>query len=66
MALRIEVDGDLCQGHGVCESEAPEVFEVGRDRKVVVLAESPGDDLRPGVDLAVRYCPTHALKIRED
>ena len=40
MGLRVEVDRDLCQGHGVCESEAPEVFEVGtfdgRDNQVVV------------------------------
>ena len=24
-AMRIEVDLDLCQGHGMCELEAPEV-----------------------------------------
>lgn len=70
MGIRIEVDRVLCQGHGVCESEAPEVFEVGtfdgKDNQVVVLEETPGDDLRPGVDLAVKYCPTHALKVVED
>ena len=67
MGLRVEVDRDLCQGHGVCESEAPEVFEVGtfdgRDNQVVVLAEEPGEDQRAGVELAVRYCPTHALRL---
>ena len=24
--MRVEVDLDLCQGHGMCELEAPEVF----------------------------------------
>ena len=66
MGIRIEVDRVLCQGHGVCESEAPAVFEVGKDRQVVVLDESPADELRAGVDLAVKYCPTHALKVVED
>jgi sterol 14-demethylase len=62
---RIAVDEDLCQGHGVCESEAPEVFEVTRDRKVAVMIPEPDDTLRRQVDAAVRYCPTHALRIVE-
>ena len=66
MGIRIEVDRDLCQGHGVCESEAPEVFEVGGDHQVVVLDEQPSEELRAGIDLAVRYCPTHALRLVED
>jgi sterol 14-demethylase len=66
MTYRIVVDRDLCQGHGVCESEAPEVFEVSKERIVVVLDETPGDAHRKAVDAAVKYCPTHALKIVED
>jgi sterol 14-demethylase len=63
---RIVVDRDLCQGHGVCESEAPEVFEVSKERSVVVLDATPGDAQRKVVEAAVKYCPTHALKIVED
>ena len=66
MGIRIVVDADLCQGHGVCESEAPDLFEVDRDRKVVVLDETPGEDQRKALELAVKYCPTHALSIVED
>jgi sterol 14-demethylase len=66
MTYRIVVDRDLCQGHGVCESEAPDVFEVSKERTVVVLDETPGDAQRKAVDAAVKYCPTHALKIVED
>ncbi len=65
-AYRIVVDRDLCQGHGVCESEAPDVFEVSKERTVVVLDETPGDAQRKAVDAAVKYCPTHALTIVED
>ncbi len=60
---RVVVDRDLCQGHGVCASEAPEVFDVPGKHQVVVLADSPADSLRAGVELAVKYCPTHALRI---
>ena len=66
MGFRIVVDRDLCQGHGVCESEAPELFEVDRDRKVRVLDPTPDDSQRTALELAVKYCPTHALSIAED
>jgi ferredoxin len=66
MALRIVVDMDLCQGHGVCESEAPDVFEVNRHRKVELLQDPPDESLRSQLELAVKYCPTHALSIVDD
>jgi sterol 14-demethylase len=62
----VVVDRDLCQGHGVCESEAPGVFEVAEDATVTVLDEAPGDAHRTAVEAAVKYCPTHALTIVED
>ena len=66
MTWRIVVDRDLCQGHGVCESEAPDVFSVSKDGVLTVLDETPGDDQRKAVVAAVKYCPTHALTIVED
>jgi sterol 14-demethylase len=63
-AFRIRVDLDLCQGHGVCVSEAPGVFEVDRDEsKVVLLDDSPDPSLGERVALAVEHCPTRALSI---
>ena len=64
--MRIVVDKDLCQGHGVCESEAPEVFTVPKNGQVTLRNETPGEDVRSKVALAVAYCPTHALKIVEE
>ncbi len=63
--MRIVVDEDLCQGHGVCESEAPAVFALGRDHRVTVLDPEPGEDQRAAVEAAVRYCPNHALALEE-
>ena len=64
--MRVVVDPDLCQGHGVCESEAPEVFSVSNHGVLTVLEENPGEDQRKSVEFAVSYCPTHALRIEED
>jgi len=65
MAWTIRVDEALCQGHGVCESEAPEIFVLKRAQTVTILTESPDDTQRSAVEAAVRYCPTHALRIEE-
>ena len=64
--MKVIVDRDLCQGHGVCESEAPAVFTVSKQNVVEVLDESPSEELRSQVEAAVKFCPTHALKIEED
>lgn len=64
--MRIVVDRGLCQGHGVCETEAPEVFATPKQGQVDVLDETPPKELRAKVQLAVKYCPTHALTIVED
>jgi sterol 14-demethylase len=64
--VRVVVDRDLCQGHGVCESEAPEVFSVSKQGVVTILDDSPPDTARSQVELAVSYCPTGALRIEED
>jgi len=64
--MRIVVDTDLCQGHGVCENEAPGLFEVGKNHQVVVLETAPPEDRRAELKAAVRFCPTHALTIVDD
>jgi ferredoxin len=62
--MHVVVDLDLCQGHGVCESEAPDVFELGEDHKVRVLDQDPPETQRAAVEEAVRFCPTSALSTR--
>jgi ferredoxin len=65
--MRVKVDFDLCQGHGVCRSEAPEVFGFDADlQQVVLLDERPPESLREKVKAAVRFCPTLALAIEEE
>ncbi|TSD47729.1 ferredoxin [Rhodococcus sp. KBS0724] len=64
--MRVEVDLDLCQGHAACELEAPDVFVVPKRGKVEVSDQALPEEQRREVELAVRYCPTGALKIVDD
>jgi len=60
---RIVVHDDLCQGHAVCQSEAPALFEVSKKGILTILDERPPEGARAAAETAVRYCPTHALSI---
>jgi sterol 14-demethylase len=62
-AFRVAVDHDLCQGHAVCASEAPEVFSVSKKGDLTILDPTPPADQLPKVEMAVKHCPTRALSI---
>jgi ferredoxin len=68
--MKIEVDVDLCQGHSVCLGECPEVFDVVETDdgypKVIVLQETPSEELREKVQQAARFCPNHVITVSED
>jgi len=65
MSYRVVVDRDLCQGHAMCELEAPDYFRVPKRGQVEVLDDQPPDKDRLQIEEAVRACPTQALSIRE-
>ena len=67
--MRVKVDLDLCQGHAMCQEEAPEIFRVvqrddGYDVVEVVL-EQPPESLRAKLEAARRYCPNRVISIEE-
>lgn len=65
--MRVAADTDLCQGHQMCQGEAPTVFGFDEEADVVVvLDEHPDESLRDRVTTAVKYCPAFALSIEED
>ena len=70
MTMRVRVDLDLCQGHSVCQGEAPEIFRVvdraGDYARVEVILERPPEELRPQAQAAARYCPNRVITIVED
>ncbi len=62
---RVQVDRDRCVGSGVCESLAPEVFELDDGGVLQVHREEPGPDDLAAVRDAVQSCPARALALTE-
>ena len=63
--MRVLVDRLKCESNGMCVTAAPQVFEVDDDDELIVLNESPDEELRLSVETAVRMCPKQALSIVE-
>ncbi len=64
-SYRIHVEADLCQGHAMCELEAPRVFKVPKRDTVEILDPEPSNEMREDVERAVEMCPNHALCIKK-
>ena len=64
--MKITVDRVRCTGLGLCEAQAPDVFEIDDDGDLVVLADDVAPDRLEAVKAAVQACPTEALKLVDD
>jgi ferredoxin len=61
--MKVSVDFAKCTGLGICESMAPNIFEVDDDGKLLLLKDDITDDELQSVEEAVTGCPTEALRI---
>ena len=61
--MKVIADFAKCTGLGICESMAPNIFEVNDDGELVLLKEDITDDELESVEEAVAGCPTEALRI---
>lgn len=61
--MKCVVDFDKCTGLGICESLAPDFFEVDDAGDLVQLKSDISEDELQAVEEAVAGCPTEALSI---
>ncbi|MEV5302813.1 MULTISPECIES: ferredoxin [Amycolatopsis methanolica group] len=64
--MKITVDRNKCTALGICESLAPDLFEVQQDGSLVILSDRPDGGLCDAAREAVEGCPTEALSIEEE
>jgi len=61
--FKIEIDWDLCKGHGTCMGDAPELFHVDDNGKLTVLNASPDVEWLEKAQAAEKHCPTQAIRL---
>ena len=61
--VRVEVDGERCQGHDRCVVACPQVFASDEYGYAVVTMSEVGPDLEPLVRLAQADCPENAITV---
>jgi ferredoxin len=67
--MEVEIDLEVCVGHGKCYLVAPEVFEPGDDlgrAKILREVSSSEPDLLRRTKNAVDGCPEGALRLVKD
>lgn len=61
--MRIDLDWNRCEGHGMCEAAAPNFFSVDDEGQLTVLQEEVSDRDQADVHAAALGCPVAALKL---
>jgi ferredoxin len=66
--VNVQIDAELCQGHGRCYDLAPKVFGEDEDGYAVLLCDGGAvpPDLEDDARLAVANCPEEALSLVEE
>lgn len=60
---KIELDELRCEGHGLCESVAPEIYRLDDEGELEILIEDVPADLMVKAEAGARVCPVAALRV---
>jgi ferredoxin len=64
--FRVVADKSTCAVSSLCVSRLGAVFDQDDDGHVVVLIDTPPEELHDAVRAAVRGCPTRSIHVIED
>ena len=61
--MRIKIDYELCVGHGLCVTAAPDLLEFEQGDQPIVIQDIIASDREKQARLAVDSCPERAVII---
>jgi ferredoxin len=65
--MRVSVDPNVCQGHGVCRMSAPELFHLREeDGKAYVDSEEVPAGMEAAARLGASSCPERAITVWDE
>ena len=63
--MKVSADYDLCEANGLCESFAPDTFELDDDDNLNIVDDEVTEANRAGIEQAVASCPKTALALKD-
>lgn len=63
--MKIIVDHERCEGHGLCEASAPEVYQLDDEGELHLLVEEVPDRLEDAASAGAWACPVAALRVEQ-
>ena len=64
--VQVIIDTQLCVGHAVCVSEAPEVFRINEAGESELLMHTFEPTLYDKIERAYRHCPNRSIALNQD
>lgn len=61
--MRVEVDTNICEGHGQCNAVAPEVYDLDDGGYCLIPNPEVPPDLETYAEEGARACPVQAITI---
>lgn len=61
--MDISIDMAACEGHGLCQQVAPDVYELDDEGYVHLRVEQITPELEAAAAAGARVCPVAALKV---
>lgn len=62
-AMRVEVDPNICEGHGQCQAVAPEVYDLDDDGYCLIRNPEVAPDLESRAREGALACPVQAITV---
>ena len=62
--MKIVLDRSRCEGHGLCEQAAPEVYRLDDDGELAVSQNEVPGPLVAAAQAGARVCPVAALSVQ--
>ncbi|SKG69467.1 ferredoxin [Mycobacteroides abscessus subsp. bolletii] len=59
----VEIDRNRCEGHGLCEQTAPEVYRLNDEGELELLIQDMSPELQDKAETGARICPVAALRV---
>lgn len=60
--VRLKVDNDRCERFGICQMEAPDLFELSHDGRLFYTKRPVENQVEQAIS-AARCCPQQAIKV---